>query len=90
LDGIVRVPNGTEFYIHPDVRKSDGSALLKQEIDDHQSLGNGVVVGDIGLETANPNEQSKLVPAVWIVVAEPDIAKADANIAKMADIINQS
>ncbi len=90
LEGNIIVPNGVEFYIHPDVRKSDGSQLLEHEINEDQSLGNGVVVGDINIKPIEPNSDSELIPAIWIVVAEPDIEKADANIGRIDDIINNS
>ena len=87
LSGNVIVPNGVDFYIYPDLRKSDGSALTLDDMNSHQSLGNGVTVGDIALESTELNANAELIPAIWIVVAEPDIEKADAHIVDIIRII---
>jgi hypothetical protein len=87
LNGNIIVPNGVEFYIHPDVKKSDGSVLTVAEINPNQSLGNGAIVGDIGIEPVQPNQESQSIPAIWIVVARPDIQHADANLYSINRIV---
>lgn len=89
MNGKTIVPNGTDFYISPDLKKSDGSSVNVEEIDDQHKFGINVMVGDILLNPRGIGQVAELVPAITFVVAERDIADVDAKLELIGDIINQ-
>ncbi|MEW6604522.1 MAG: DUF6438 domain-containing protein [Thermoproteota archaeon] len=88
-DGKIIVPNGTDFYISPDLKKSDGSPMKVEDIDDQHKFGSDVMVGDIPLKPKGVGQISELVPAITFVVAEPDIRDTDSKIELIRDSINE-
>lgn len=86
-NGTLVVPNGTDFYISPDLKKSDGSLLVVEDIHEQQVFGNGIETGDIMLNPKGVGQIGELVPAITLVVAEQDIADADSKIEQIRDSI---
>lgn len=84
-NGTLVVPNGANFYLSPDLRKSDGSIVKVKDLSKDQKFGNGVEVGYIRI-TSNDGLQES-IPAITFVVAGPDIASVDANIENIRDSI---
>lgn len=80
VNGTIIVPNATEFYTSPDLKKSDGSTVTVEDMYERQKFGNGIQIGEIMLEPKGIGQIVELVPAITFVVAEPDTEKVDANI----------
>lgn len=86
VNGTIVVPNATEFYISPDLRKSDGNRVTVEDIHEQQKFGNGVQIDDIML-LAKGEGQIELVPAITFVVVDSEIEYVDSNIGLIQDSI---
>jgi plastocyanin len=80
VNGTIVVPNATEVYISPDLKRSDGRSVGIEDIHEQQKFGNGVQIGDIMLIPEGLAQIVEFVPAITFVVIEPDIADVDANL----------
>jgi len=89
MNGTIVVPNGTDFYISPDLEKSEGRLLEVEDIHEQQKFGNGIQIGNIMLNPKGIGQIVELVPAITFVVAEQDIADADFKIELIRDSINE-
>lgn len=77
---IIRNATATEFYISPDLKKPDGSAVTVDDLIDSMSYGNGLAIADIAIKPKNVGDDHISIPAIWFVVGEPDVPAADAKI----------
>ncbi len=89
MNGKIIVPNGTDFYISPDLRKPDGSPMEVEDLDDQQKFGNSVMVGDILLKPKGMGQIKEVISAITFVVAEPDIQEVDAKLDLVRASINE-
>jgi len=87
MNGTIVVPNSTEFYISPELRKSDGTRVTVKDIDEQQRFGNGVQTEDLMLQANGVGQTLELVPAITFVVADSDIEDVDSNLDMIQDSI---
>lgn len=80
INADIAVPNGTEFYISPDLKKPNGTPITVDDLVENMSYGNGLTVADIGIKPDKEGDDMITVPAIWFVVGEPDIPTTDAKV----------